>query len=53
VWKREQDDAWVPMNGPVLRLFRFHVGWLWYRMLSRRSQNTRLNWGRMNRLIAG
>jgi hypothetical protein len=20
----------VPMNGPALRLFRFHVGWLWY-----------------------
>jgi hypothetical protein len=36
VWKREQDDAWVPMNGPALRLFRFHVGWLWYRTLSRR-----------------
>lgn len=42
----------VPMNGPALRLFRFHVGWLWYRALSRRSQNSRLNWDRMSRLIA-
>src|SRR5467141_2131526 len=28
----------VPMNNPALALFRFQVGRLWYRALSRRSQ---------------
>jgi group II intron reverse transcriptase/maturase len=42
----------VPMNSNALRLFRYQVGWLWHRALSRRSQNGRLNWDRMNRLIA-
>jgi RNA-directed DNA polymerase len=42
----------VPMNGPALRLFRFRVGWLWHRALSRRSQNGRVRWDRMERLIA-
>ncbi len=32
-------------------LFRFQVGRLWYRALSRRSQNGRLLWDRMRRLI--
>ena len=32
-------------------LFRFQVGWLWYRSLRRRSQKTRLTWERMRRLI--
>jgi RNA-directed DNA polymerase len=41
----------VPMNRPALSLFRFQVGWLWYRALSRRSQNGRLRWDRMRRLI--
>ena len=41
----------VPMNGPALSLFRFRVGWLWYRALARRSQNGRLNWDRMLRLL--
>jgi group II intron reverse transcriptase/maturase len=41
----------VPMNGPALRLFRFQVGRLWYRVLSRRSQNGRIPWDRMRRLI--
>ena len=41
----------VPMNGPALLLFRFRVGWLWYRALSRRSQNGRLTWDRMLRLL--
>jgi RNA-directed DNA polymerase len=41
----------VPI-GPALRLFRFQVGWLWYRALSRRSQNGHLKWDRMSRLIA-
>src|SRR5207249_8282131 len=36
----------VPMNNPALALFRFQVGRLWHRSLSRRSQDrksTRLN----------
>jgi hypothetical protein len=41
----------VPMNQPALFLFRFHVGRLWYRALSRRSQNGRVLWDRMRRLI--
>jgi len=41
----------VPMNQPALFLFRFQVGRLWYRALSRRSQNGRLLWVRMRRLI--
>jgi len=41
----------VPMNQPALTVFRFRVGWLWYRALSRRSQNGRLPWDRMRRLI--
>jgi len=41
----------VPMNFPALRLFRFQVGWLWHRALSRRSQNGRAQWDRMHRLI--
>jgi hypothetical protein len=35
----------------ALFLFRFQVGRLWYRALSRRSQNGRLLWDRMRRLI--
>ena len=31
----------VPMNCPALVLFRFRVGRLWHRALSRRSQNGR------------
>jgi hypothetical protein len=41
----------VPMNAPALRLFRFQVGRLWQRTLSRRSQNGRVPWDRMRRLI--
>src|ERR1700726_3479651 len=41
----------VPMNQPALALFRFRVGWLWHRSLSRRSQNGRVRWDRMRRLI--
>jgi RNA-directed DNA polymerase len=41
----------VPMNSQALYLFRFQVGWLWYRALSRRSQNGRVLWTRMRRLI--
>jgi RNA-directed DNA polymerase len=42
----------VPMNTPALALFRFRVGWLWHRSLSQRSQNGRVLWDRMRRLIA-
>jgi group II intron reverse transcriptase/maturase len=41
----------VPMNRHALHLFRFQVGWLWQRALSRRSQNGRVRWDRMRRLI--
>ncbi len=41
----------VPMNDPALALFRFRVGRLWHRSLSRRSQNGRVLWDRMRRLI--
>lgn len=41
----------VPMNGPALQCFRFQVGRLWHRALSRRSQNGRVLWTRMRRLI--
>jgi group II intron reverse transcriptase/maturase len=42
----------VPMNGPALKAFRFAVGWIWCRMLRRRSQRHRSNWTRMRRLVA-
>jgi RNA-directed DNA polymerase len=41
----------VPMNQPALAVFRFRVGWYWHRSLSRRSQNGRVLWDRMRRLI--
>ena len=41
----------VPTNSPALTSFRFQVGRLWYRTLSRRSQNGRVTWERMRRLI--
>ena len=41
----------VPMNSRALSAFRFHVAWLWYRSLRRRSQKSRLTWERMRRLI--
>jgi RNA-directed DNA polymerase len=41
----------VPMNTPALARFRFQVGRLWHRTLSRRSQNGRVLWDRMRRLI--
>ncbi|TXT43655.1 MAG: RNA-directed DNA polymerase [Limisphaerales bacterium] len=41
----------VPMNNQAIHLFRFQVGWLWHRALSRRSQNGRVLWTRMRRLI--
>lgn len=41
----------VPMNNAALHTFRFQIGRLWYRALSRRSQNGRVLWDRMRRLI--
>jgi RNA-directed DNA polymerase len=41
----------VPMNGRALVTFRHQVGRLWHRALSRRSQNGRVLWDRMRRLI--
>lgn len=41
----------VPMNMPALFLFRSRVGWLWHRVLSRRSQNGHVDWDRRRRLI--
>jgi group II intron reverse transcriptase/maturase len=41
----------VPMNKPALWIFRFQVGRLWHRAPSRRSQNGRVLWDRMRRLI--
>ena len=41
----------VPMNQPALAIFRFRVGWSWHRSLSRRSQNGRVRWDRMRRLL--
>jgi RNA-directed DNA polymerase len=40
----------VPMNGPALNMFRFQIGRLWHRALSRRSQKGRVRWDRMRRL---
>lgn len=43
----------VPMNGWAIGVFRYTVGWLWHRVLKRRSQNARrrLRWDRMKRII--
>jgi group II intron reverse transcriptase/maturase len=41
----------VPMNSHALHVFRFQVGRRWHRALSRRSQNGRVLWERMRRLI--
>ncbi len=41
----------VPMNSRATRLFRFRIGWLWQRALSRRSQKGRLPWDRMRRYV--
>jgi len=41
----------VPMNSRALSVFRFRVGWLWYRALARRSHKGRVTWERMRRLV--
>ena len=40
----------VPMNGPAMSEFRYHVLGVWKRALSRRSQTARITWERMYRL---
>ena len=42
----------VPTNSQAINQFRFRVSRLWHRVLSRRSQNGRVRWDRMKRLIA-
>jgi group II intron reverse transcriptase/maturase len=42
----------VPMNGPALSAFRYAIGWIWCRILRRRSQRHYLNWVRMRRLVS-
>jgi len=41
----------VPNNGASIGLFRKAAGWLWWRVLKRRSQKHRLSWRRMKRYI--
>jgi RNA-directed DNA polymerase len=40
----------VPGNSEAIRAFRTQAARHWYRALRRRSQRTRLNWERMDRL---
>jgi RNA-directed DNA polymerase len=40
----------VPGNTDAVAAFRTQVTRSWFKALRRRSQRTRLNWGRMNRL---
>jgi len=42
----------VPNNYPALSTFRYHVIWLWWRSLRRRSHKTRVTWERMCRIVA-
>jgi len=37
----------VPTNQRAMGGFRFHVSWLWFRTLKRRSQKSKLTWVRM------
>jgi RNA-directed DNA polymerase len=41
----------VPTNSHALFIFRYQVGRLWHRTLSRRSQKGYVSWDRMRRLI--
>jgi len=43
----------VPMNGWAIGVFRKTVGWLWHRVLKRRSHyaRRRLRWDRMKRIL--
>jgi hypothetical protein len=41
----------VPGNLPRLHLFRWRLGWVWCRALSRRSQRSHISWDRLYRLV--
>jgi RNA-directed DNA polymerase len=41
----------VPMNTAAVSHFRFQIGRYWHHALKRRSQRTRINWKRMERII--
>ena len=41
----------VPTNNRAINSFYYHVIWHWHRTLARRSQNGRMPWERMKRLI--
>jgi len=41
----------VPTNTRAIQWFRYQVGWLWRRALSRRSHRAYITWERMQRLI--
>lgn len=41
----------VPGNSRKLRSFRYHLSQQWFKVLRRRSQRSKLNWERMERLI--
>lgn len=41
----------VPGNSDAVRAFRTEITRHWYKALRRRSQRTRVNWVRMNRLV--
>jgi hypothetical protein len=40
----------VPGNTDAVSAFRYHMTQHWYKALRRRSQRTRVNWARMNRI---
>jgi group II intron reverse transcriptase/maturase len=42
----------VPMNGPALNAFRYAIGWVWWRVLRRRSQCHRITARRLRALVA-
>ncbi len=42
----------VPLNSRALSGFRWALTHLWYRVLRRRSQRTRISWARMGELVA-
>lgn len=42
----------VPGNAGAVSAFRHQVTRHWFKALRRRSQRTRINWKRMNRIVA-
>jgi len=42
----------VPDNIRALNTFRYEIAWHWYQVLRRRSQRTRVTWGRVWRLAS-